>query len=527
MPVQSSLVRFQLSGGTANENPNLSLGGDISVATNRNIVSNFLHNLFDEVINTEAVTGEYEYRHFYYRNGADFKVRNARLMILADQTSVWSKLEFAKGTANNGLVEQAIPDENTAPVGISDTNWRIPNSLNPLLLGDLEADSVASIWIRRKVEVGSLIAKNEKVTIRIIADPPVPIAPPVECPAGQHYDTATEECVDDEEEPDDCPEGQHRDPNGVCIDNTGTPCPEGTILVEGQCVPVGSPPPPEPVKIMIAGDIGCNGDAENVIRQISEVPNISMFIANGDLSYSSTVNCFMDILDENNLIEITKITIGNHDDDEDGSTALRNEFVSQFQIPSVGYYATTIQNIHIIFMDTQSNYALNSQQYTLVRNDLIVASQNASIDWIVVCYHKPSITISSQHAALTDFRDIYHPLFDQYHVDVVVAGHNHNFQRTYPIRYNASSPSTPTIVNSTAGPYINVDGRIFINAGTGGRALDDLGSVPSHYIYSNDEDFGYLYLEWTNNNKTLLGAFIAVTSSTGSTILSQFNVQKT
>src|SRR5687768_6301545 len=172
MPVQSASVRFQFSGGNANEDPDLSLGGQISVATNRNITSNSLHNLFDEINNTEAVSGEHEFRHFYFRNGHDFTLRNVRLFVLTDTTSIWSKLEFAKGTANNGSIEQAVPNENTSPVGISDSNWRIPSASSPLILGDVLAGSTASVWIRRRVETGALIARNEKVHIRIIGDPP-------------------------------------------------------------------------------------------------------------------------------------------------------------------------------------------------------------------------------------------------------------------------------------------------------------------------------------------------------------------
>ena len=51
-------VKFQLSGGISNEDPNFSLGGQISVADDRNITTNVLHNFFDEVTNTEAVSVE-------------------------------------------------------------------------------------------------------------------------------------------------------------------------------------------------------------------------------------------------------------------------------------------------------------------------------------------------------------------------------------------------------------------------------------------------------------------------------------
>lgn len=536
MPVQSSLVRFQLSGGEANENPNLSLGSQVSIATNRNIVSNFLHNLFDEVTNTEAVSGEYEYRHFYYRNGATFKVKNAKLMVLADQTSIWSKLEFAKGTANNGNVEQSVPDENTAPVGISDSNWKIPNALNPLLLGDVEAGSTASIWVRRKVEVGALIAKNEKVTIRIIADPPVPVAPPIACPNGQHYDSTTGTCVDDEEEPDDCPTGQHRDANGNCVDNTGTPCPEGQVLQNGQCVPVGSPPPPIPVTIAVAGDLSCNSAAQDVLGHIANIGHAALdagkgffFIANGDLSYASSGQCFVDILEDLDIPLLTKISIGNHDDDEEQSTALRTSYINYFGIPSAGYYSFNVQNIHILIMDTQSSYAVNSAQYTFARNDLIAASQAANIDWIIVCYHKPSMTVGSDHAPLTDFRDIYHAMFDTYKVDVVISSHNHNMQRSYPVKHNPSNPSNPTIISTHPSNVYgeDMDARVFIVSGAGGRALDDMSSLPAHYAFGNDSDHGFFVMGWSFNNKRLTGKFWAVNSPTIIEELDMFELNKT
>lgn len=539
MPVQSLSVRFQLSGGLGNENPHLSLGGQISTATNRNITSNVLHNLFDEVTNAEAVSGEFEYRHMYYRNGHEFTTRNTRLIVLTDSTSIWSKIEFAKGTAANGSVEQAIPSENTPPVGIPESSWRIPNGSSPLVLGDVLAGSVASIWLRRKIEPGALIARNEKVHIRIIGDPPIPAAPPIQCPAGQHFDPTTQTCVDDDEQPDpDCPEGQHKDANGNCVPNTGVPCPDGTHLEGNQCVPDGSPDPPEPVRAIITADLSCSDEANVVLANVrglaGALTNLDLFIANGDLSYASNPDCFMELLDAYELTEKTRISIGNHDDDEDGNSSIRSAFISQFGMPSVGYFSFNIQNIHFLIMDTQSNYSLNSPQYNFARTDLQGASLNAQIDWIVVCYHKPSITIPSDHAPLNDFRDLYHPLFDQFKVDLIVAGHNHNMQQTHMIKYNPASPATPTIVSTGTTTeqvnhiYTNIDGRIFAVCGAGGRSHYDLGSRPAWFAFGNDEHYGCLALSWINNNKSLSAIFFRAVND-GETIeeLHSFTIHKT
>lgn len=540
MPVKDPDVAFVKSGGSTNTNPNLSLGGDASTITNgRNFVDNFLHNAYDEVAKTESVSGDTEYRHFYYRNRKPYKVKNVRLSVLADETSEWSKVEFAKGTANNGFVEPAIIDENTAPVGISDSDWKVPSATNPLNLGDVEAGSTASFWSRRKVEAGALIEPLEKVTIMIIVDPTIAPPDPEECPTGQHYDTATQQCVDDPEPPDNsCPEGQHRNENNVCVPNTGQPCPNGQILVNGQCIDPSTPPPPTPVTIVTSADFGC-GVSEEIIAWAGTIQQATLaqnkgflFVANGDLSYTSSINCFMDMLDENGLIERTKITLGNHDDEEDESSRIRDDYIREFQIPSVGYYATTIQNIHCIFMDTQSNYALNSPQYIAIKADLQAASLNAGIDWIIVFYHKPSMSNRSNHAALTDFRDIYHPLFDQYKVDVIVSGHNHNLQRSFPCKYNASSPSNPIIVDNTQLENIiytpNLDGRVFIVCGAGGRSLHDVTALErTQWSFVNDGVFGFIDMTWTNNNRDLTVSFFEVTDAEHSFNIHQFTLRKT
>ena len=170
-----------------------------------------------------------------------------------------------------------------------------------------------------------------KYVFRIIADPPVPVAPPINCPSGQHYDSTTLQCEDDDEPPDECPTGQHRDTNGNCVPNTGTPCPSGQVLVNGQCVPIGSPPPPVAVKVAVVGDLSCNTPAETNISMIgSSVINADLLILDGDLSYSSTRTCITDLLEDNNLNTKTKMAFGNHDDEEDESAAIRSRLYLLF-----------------------------------------------------------------------------------------------------------------------------------------------------------------------------------------------------
>jgi len=86
--------------------------------------------------------------------------------------------------------------------------------------------------------------------------------------------------------------------------------------------------------------------------------------------------------------------------------------------------------------------------------------------------HQPQIgilvyTSPGEHAPdEAEIRDKVVPLFDQYHVNLVLQGHNHNYQRSYPLNYG-SGDDKPKVVAS---------GTTYIVAGTGGEShypLDD------------------------------------------------------
>lgn len=64
MPISGSDILYVLSGGSANTNPNLSLGGDPSVQT----VLNSTNNLFADVTTEQANQGFVDYRCFYIFN---------------------------------------------------------------------------------------------------------------------------------------------------------------------------------------------------------------------------------------------------------------------------------------------------------------------------------------------------------------------------------------------------------------------------------------------------------------------------
>jgi hypothetical protein len=69
---------------------------------------------------------------------------------------------------------------------------------------------------------------------------------------------------------------------------------------------------------------------------------------------------------------------------------------------------------------------------------------DADIDWIVVCMHQVAMSSANFNGADLGIREEWMPLFDSYGVDLVVAGHEHHYERTYPVRGVDHTNMSPT-----------------------------------------------------------------------------------
>jgi hypothetical protein len=66
---------------------------------------------------------------------------------------------------------------------------------------------------------------------------------------------------------------------------------------------------------------------------------------------------------------------------------------------------------------------------------LAAAQKDESIDWIIVQMHQDACS-SSEHGNGSDkgIRETWLPLFDRYGVDLVLCGHDHDYERSWPVR---------------------------------------------------------------------------------------------
>src|SRR4029078_4724472 len=249
------------------------------------------------------------------------------------------------------------------------------------------------------------------------------------------------------------------------------------------------------------GDFGCSSNTVSTVNNIAG-KNPEIVFGLGDYSYQPTGTCFFNTIAP--IDSITKIAFGNHEDDD---TEGFSGYMTHFGL-SQTFYSFNHQNTHILVLDTDRNsYSTGSDQYNFAVSDLQAASQAPDIDWIIVYFHKPIYTSPTSTSAESSFRSTYHPLFDQYGVDLVLQGHAHNHQRTYPLSYNPNSPSNPIVTSSSTTDYMDPPGAIFAIVGTGGINFHALSGKASYVITQQDNFFGQLDIKITNNGAKLEGKY--------------------
>lgn len=139
--------------------------------------------------------------------------------------------------------------------------------------------------------------------------------------------------------------------------------------------------------------------------------------------------------------------------------------------PSV--YSVVYGNVAVLSLDandlsqeipTNAGYS-GGAQLAWVTQTLAAFRADPKIDFIVAFFHHCAFATSGNHASDAGVRAALAPLFEKYSVDLVVQGHNHQYERTNPIKGGVSGVQAPD--QSTV--YPATDGTTYICCGSGGR----------------------------------------------------------
>ena len=163
MAIVAGDLKMYLTGGAANADPLLSLGG---VTSSVQFTDNTLDKLFASVGPAEALAGATKYRALTFKNTSALTAYAASIHISQESTSADTTVEIAYDATGT----QDVADEDTAPTGVA---FSTPLSLGAgLALGDVAASGVKRIWFKRTVTAGAAQAADEgKFTITVGSAP--------------------------------------------------------------------------------------------------------------------------------------------------------------------------------------------------------------------------------------------------------------------------------------------------------------------------------------------------------------------
>lgn len=189
--------------------------------------------------------------------------------------------------------------------------------------------------------------------------------------------------------------------------------------------------PPPPVHLAAVGDIGDSGariDATGAaMARLGEIDPYDGLILLGDNVYPSgdpaklpgtVFEPFADVLDQG--AELMAI-VGNHDvKNGNGEPQMR-----ALGMPGL-WWARTIGNVLIVGLN--SNDPDNEEQRRFVETSLAQSTAR----WKIVALHHPPYSAGYQGSSV-HVREVYSPIFEKYGVQLVLSGHDHDYQRSKPI----------------------------------------------------------------------------------------------
>lgn len=240
----------------------------------------------------------------------------------------------------------------------------------------------------------------------------------------------------------------------------------------------------KPITILTMGDSGNASDEQRAIRDRMMEHDGDVFLHLGDMAYGD--GTFPEF--EERVFQIYESlmanipvwpTPGNHE----YKTNNAQPYLDVYYLPEQAwraedqeyYYSFDYGNVHFVSLDSNEfMYVTTIGPRTDDMIDWLVDDlENTDADWIIAFLHHPPYS-SGSHGDMQWVQSAYVPIFEEYGVDLVLAGHDHNYERTYGL-WEGEVAEDP------------IRGITYIVAGAGGASVRDV-EEPSWYTETyNDQ----------------------------------------
>jgi hypothetical protein len=187
--------------------------------------------------------------------------------------------------------------------------------------------------------------------------------------------------------------------------------------------------------------------------------------------------------------------------------------------PSV--YSFTYGNVGVVSVDANDlSYEIQGllgysggEQVRWLRRRLGELRSYPGIDFIIAFFHHCAFSTCESHSSDGGVRKVLTPLFAEYTVDLAIQGHNHLYERSNPIRYDATTntgaSSTQAVSLSPKDPAIvhpEKDGTTFMTVGSAGRP---------RYAWSGAVESDRNFIAGVNTNAPGNGTVVSADAATG------------
>jgi 3',5'-cyclic AMP phosphodiesterase CpdA len=238
----------------------------------------------------------------------------------------------------------------------------------------------------------------------------------------------------------------------------------------------------EPFRFLAFGDPGRATPEQIQVAARIDSLNADLAILTGDIIYEGgeAANFTLQYFD----IYRTTIArtpfypcLGNHDVVTSNGQPYLDAFYLPINNPPANerYYSFDFSNAHFVALEvTVENAAPSAAMLSWLDADLAATTKH----WKFVFFHVPMYSNPGGHGGDPVITTALEPILNARGVDMVFAGHNHFYTRTFPIAGGA-------VVGSSQNPfYVNPGGAIHIVTGGAGRSLHALSGANAYEAFS-------------------------------------------
>jgi len=264
-------------------------------------------------------------------------------------------------------------------------------------------------------------------------------------------------------------------------------------------------------------DHGDSSEGMDVSEAIISDSEARLVTISGDISYADGEQSAWDDwfnVQQDSMTVIPWITgVGNHENEPGyGFTPYEHRFDSDGQIESeVFWYSRIIPGVHMIFMSTEHDYEPGSVQYSWLEQELQSVDRSKT-PFVIVYGHSPMYSSNSYHGSEVELRTAVEQLYVDHGVDFVIAGHDHFYERTWPV-------SAEVVMDTGNGfdRFARGEAPIHLVIGMAGRsAYEDLDEPqPEWSAYRENNTYGWTRWVYDGDAREISMVFYRLDGSIG------------